>query len=241
MDGMSLLDVLRGVMLDPAEQAAYSADPAVYLGRFGYDDVDPADLSEAFGLVADTLPPDLAQAAWEAASDPRRRRLRDRDRRLRLRGGPRRRARSHRPGPMRPGRPTAPTPRSSFGYGEAAIRTSTATVGRGPLGRTGRPPTAATGGASGTGRRRLADPDDAGTFGDPATGDESGTGDVSGEDGDDAGDDAGPDGPAADDDGAGPATAGTTSATASSTAGSRATTAAWGSASSATTRPRSTA
>ena len=33
MDGMSLLDVLRGVMLDPAEQAAYNADPAAYLGR----------------------------------------------------------------------------------------------------------------------------------------------------------------------------------------------------------------
>src|SRR5262245_64436538 len=70
MDGMSLLDVLRGVMLDPAEQAAYNADPSAHLGRFGYDDVDPADLSEAFGLVADTLPPDQAQAAWEAASTP---------------------------------------------------------------------------------------------------------------------------------------------------------------------------
>src|SRR5262245_28355895 len=70
MDGMSLLDVLRGVMLDPTEQAAYNADPSAYLERFGYDDVDPADLSEAFGLVADTLPPDQAQAAWEAASTP---------------------------------------------------------------------------------------------------------------------------------------------------------------------------
>jgi hypothetical protein len=70
MDGMSLLDVLRGVMLDPAEQAAYNADPGAYLGRYGYDDVDAADLSEAFGLVADTLPPDQAQAAWEAAATP---------------------------------------------------------------------------------------------------------------------------------------------------------------------------
>jgi hypothetical protein len=70
MDGMSLLDVLRGVMLDPAEQAAYNADPSAYLERFGYDDVDPADLSEAFGLVADTLPPAQAQAAWEAAATP---------------------------------------------------------------------------------------------------------------------------------------------------------------------------
>jgi hypothetical protein len=71
MDGMSLLDVLRGVMLDPAEQAAYHADPGAYLQQYGYDDVDPADLSEAFGLVADTLPPDQAQAAWAAANqDP---------------------------------------------------------------------------------------------------------------------------------------------------------------------------
>jgi hypothetical protein len=68
MDGMSLLDVLRGVMLDPAEQAAYHADPGAYLQQYGYDDVDPADLSEAFGLVADTLPPDQAQVAWAAAN-----------------------------------------------------------------------------------------------------------------------------------------------------------------------------
>jgi hypothetical protein len=69
MDGMSLLDVLRGVMLDPAEQAAYNADPGAYLARYGYDDVDSADLSEAFGLVADTLPPEVAQAAWQASAD----------------------------------------------------------------------------------------------------------------------------------------------------------------------------
>jgi len=70
MDGMSLLDVLRGVMLDPAEQAVYDADPGAYLGQYGYEDVDPADLSEAFGLVADTLPAHLAQAAWTGESGP---------------------------------------------------------------------------------------------------------------------------------------------------------------------------
>lgn len=70
MDGMSLLDVLRGVMLDPAEQAAYNADPNAYLEQYGYDDVDPADLSEAFGLVADTLPADQAQAALSATPPP---------------------------------------------------------------------------------------------------------------------------------------------------------------------------
>jgi hypothetical protein len=70
MDGMSLLDVLRGVMLDPAEQAAYNQNPTAYLQQYGYDDVDPADLSEAFGLVADTLPPEQAQAGLSATAAP---------------------------------------------------------------------------------------------------------------------------------------------------------------------------
>ena len=70
MDGMSLLDVLRGVMLDPAEQAVYDADPGAYLEQYGYQDVDAADLSEAFGLVADTLPADQAMAAWTGESGP---------------------------------------------------------------------------------------------------------------------------------------------------------------------------
>jgi hypothetical protein len=70
MDGMSLLDVLRGVMLDPAEQAVYDADPGAYLEQYGYQDVDAADLSEAFGLVADTLPVEVARAAWTGESGP---------------------------------------------------------------------------------------------------------------------------------------------------------------------------
>jgi hypothetical protein len=76
MEGKSLLDVLRGVILDPEEHDAYAADPASYLQRFGYDDVAPDDLSEAFELVADTLPPDQAAAARavapssEGADDP---------------------------------------------------------------------------------------------------------------------------------------------------------------------------
>lgn len=68
--GKPLLDVLRDVVLDPAEQAAFTADPAVYLAEYGYDDVTPDDLSEAFGLVADTLPPDVAQAVAAAAPPP---------------------------------------------------------------------------------------------------------------------------------------------------------------------------
>jgi hypothetical protein len=68
--GKPLLDVLRDVVLDPAEQAAFTADPATYLAEYGYDGVSPDDLSEAFGLVADTLPPDVAQAVAAAAPPP---------------------------------------------------------------------------------------------------------------------------------------------------------------------------
>lgn len=70
MTGVSLLDVLRGVMLDPAEQAVYEADPAAYLQQYGYEGVDPADLSEAFGLVADTLPADQALGAYTGGTGP---------------------------------------------------------------------------------------------------------------------------------------------------------------------------
>ena len=68
--GKPLLDVLRDVVLDPAEQAAFTTDPATYLAQYGYDDVAADDLSEAFGLVADTLPPDVAQAVAAAAPAP---------------------------------------------------------------------------------------------------------------------------------------------------------------------------
>jgi hypothetical protein len=70
MTGMSLLDVLRGVMLDPAEQAVYEADPDAYLQQHGYEGVDAADLSEAFGLVADTLPVEQAMAAYTGDTPP---------------------------------------------------------------------------------------------------------------------------------------------------------------------------
>jgi hypothetical protein len=70
MTGMSLLDVLRGVMLDPAEQAVYEADPDAYLQQHGYEGVDAAGLSEAFGLVADTLPVEQAMTAYTGDTPP---------------------------------------------------------------------------------------------------------------------------------------------------------------------------
>lgn len=66
--GKPLLDVLRDVVLDPAEQAAFTADPATYLAQYGYDDVPAEHLTEAFGLVADTLPPDVAHAVADASA-----------------------------------------------------------------------------------------------------------------------------------------------------------------------------
>lgn len=65
--GKPLLEVLREVALDPVEQAAFSSDPSAYLAQYGYEDVPADDLSEAFGLVADTLPPDAAQAVAATA------------------------------------------------------------------------------------------------------------------------------------------------------------------------------
>jgi hypothetical protein len=71
MEGTPLLDVMRGLILEPEAQADFAADPSGYMQRFGYDDVPEDDLREAVGLVADTLPPDVAHAVnTAAASDP---------------------------------------------------------------------------------------------------------------------------------------------------------------------------
>lgn len=60
--GKSLLELLRDVAVDPAEQAALQEIGVIpYLARHGYEDVDVEDLREATGLVADTLPPHVAQ------------------------------------------------------------------------------------------------------------------------------------------------------------------------------------
>lgn len=57
----SLLELLSDLATDPLEQAAYSQDPATYLGDHGYSDVTGQEIAEAMGLVAETLPP------WAAA------------------------------------------------------------------------------------------------------------------------------------------------------------------------------
>ena len=70
MEGQPLLGVLRGLILDGEEQADFAADPSGYMQRAGHDGVTTEDLGEAVGLVADTLPPDVAHAVTTAAAGP---------------------------------------------------------------------------------------------------------------------------------------------------------------------------
>jgi hypothetical protein len=67
--GKPLLEVLRDTAVDPVEQATLTRIGATrYLAQHGYGDVDAEDLREAVGLVADTLPADIAQTlAFEYA------------------------------------------------------------------------------------------------------------------------------------------------------------------------------
>jgi hypothetical protein len=68
--GKSLLEILREVAVDPAEQAALAdMGAAPYLARYGFHDVDVEDVREAVDLVADTLPPEVAQTLAFARSE----------------------------------------------------------------------------------------------------------------------------------------------------------------------------
>jgi hypothetical protein len=68
--GRSLLEILRDVAVDPGEQAALAEMGVVpYLARHGFHDVDADDVREVVDLVADTLPPEVAQTLTLAGSD----------------------------------------------------------------------------------------------------------------------------------------------------------------------------
>jgi hypothetical protein len=62
----SFLGVARDLMLDADAKAAYEADPDGYLAARGFDGLSPADVTDAVGFVAETLPPGPAAAL----SDP---------------------------------------------------------------------------------------------------------------------------------------------------------------------------
>jgi hypothetical protein len=56
----SLLDLVEALVRDPAAKAAYRADPDEFLGRHGFDGLEPADFEEALHQAADSFPPTLA-------------------------------------------------------------------------------------------------------------------------------------------------------------------------------------
>jgi hypothetical protein len=56
---VSLLDLLMNLLNDPAEKAAFVADPAGFLADCGLDDLSPADIHDAIQLAADNERHDL--------------------------------------------------------------------------------------------------------------------------------------------------------------------------------------
>jgi len=58
----SFLGVARDLMLDADAKAAFGADPDGYLAARGFDGLSPADVTDAVGFVAETLPPGPAAA-----------------------------------------------------------------------------------------------------------------------------------------------------------------------------------
>ncbi len=57
---MSFLEVAQELMGDEATKAAYDADPDAFLAARGFDGLTPAEVAEAVGFVADTLPVEAA-------------------------------------------------------------------------------------------------------------------------------------------------------------------------------------
>jgi hypothetical protein len=67
----SLLDLTGGLLSDPAEKAAFAADPHGYARAHGLADLSPTELRDALGYVADSLPAPLAaRLATVAEADP---------------------------------------------------------------------------------------------------------------------------------------------------------------------------
>lgn len=68
--GKPLLDVIKDLAQDPAEQARFAADPDAYMASQGYDDLPVDDLHQAVDLTADNLPPEMAVALSATSEGP---------------------------------------------------------------------------------------------------------------------------------------------------------------------------
>jgi hypothetical protein len=65
----TFLDMAQELMQDAAAKAAFDADPTGFLAARGFDGLSPDDLTDAVGFVAETLPPETAQALADADAD----------------------------------------------------------------------------------------------------------------------------------------------------------------------------
>jgi hypothetical protein len=62
MSAPSFLGMAQDLLLDADAKAAFEADPDGFLAARGFAGLSPADLADAVGFVADTLPPGPAEA-----------------------------------------------------------------------------------------------------------------------------------------------------------------------------------
>jgi len=61
VSGATFLDLAQDLMVDAGAKAAFDADPDGFLAARGFDGLSPADVGDAVGFVADTLPADAAR------------------------------------------------------------------------------------------------------------------------------------------------------------------------------------
>lgn len=69
MSGGTFLEMAQDLVHDAGAKAAFDADPDGFLAERGFDGLSAADVSDAVGFVADTLPTDAARGLIEPAGD----------------------------------------------------------------------------------------------------------------------------------------------------------------------------
>ena len=69
MSGGTFLEMAQDLVQDAGAKAAFDADPDGFLAERGFDGLTAADVSDAVGFVADTLPADAARQLTEPAGD----------------------------------------------------------------------------------------------------------------------------------------------------------------------------
>ena len=69
MSGGTFLEMAQDLVHDAGAKAAFDADPDGFLAERGFDGLTAADVTDAVGFVADTLPADAARQLTETEGD----------------------------------------------------------------------------------------------------------------------------------------------------------------------------